>query len=80
MICQQHPTMIHTHTDEYLDTREQVNKAAGKEITDKSTCLLITPVEHNGKRYHRRVICGFRTIYFDSIPLKPAAILHNQQE
>ena len=42
--------MIHTHTDEYLDTREQVNKAAGKEITDKSTCLLITPVDHNGKR------------------------------
>ena len=60
-----------THTDEHHDTREQANKAAGKEIIDKSTVLLLTPIDHNGKRYHRRAICGFRTIYFDSIQLKP---------
>ena len=69
MICQHFIQMIYTHTDEHLDTREQANKAAGKEIIDKSTVLLLTPIEHNGKRYHRRAICGFRTIYFDSSPL-----------
>lgn len=57
------------HTTTYYDTKAEVVKRLGAVTAETVICLLITPHDHNGKRYIRRAIRDRETIYCDAQPL-----------
>ena len=56
-------------TEAYYRTRAEVAKKYGEVATATACTLLITPHDHQGMRYHRRMIHHRTTIYCDAQPL-----------
>ena len=57
------------HTTTYYDTKAEATKRLGPVTGAANICLLVTPHDHNGKRYLRRAIRDRETIYCDAQPI-----------